>query len=166
MIHIYNMPSKARPAPMAAIGSAVAAAMPSEPVVEAPVCAATEPVDEPVVVCEADDWSSSSSSSSSLLDEPVARGSLIMEVMDAKSRPADEKAADTLERAAGSRVERMPCREDAADEAAESIASIESLTSDVACAAMEDAADWIDGDAAEREDSRAEVSMEASEATE
>jgi hypothetical protein len=42
------MPIKARPAPMAAMGSAVAAAIASEPVVEPLVCAA-EAADEPVV---------------------------------------------------------------------------------------------------------------------
>jgi len=81
----YNIPIKARPAPMAAIGSAVAAAMPSESVVEAPVCAA-EPADEPVVRALVV-WVPDELSSLSSLEEPVASGSFRADVTEAKSRP-------------------------------------------------------------------------------
>lgn len=98
---------------MAAIGSAVAAAIPSEPVVEALVCSA-EAADEPVVRALVPVlWSSFPA----LLEEPVASGSFRAEVTEAKSMPIDEKAADTLERAAGSNVERACWREVTAAEA-------------------------------------------------
>jgi hypothetical protein len=80
------MPIRARPAPIAAIGSAVAAAIPSEPVVEALVCAAEadEPVVRALVV-----WAPVPVLwlSLSLLEEPVARGSFKADVTEAKSMP-------------------------------------------------------------------------------
>lgn len=80
------MPIRARPAPIAATGSAVAAATPSEPVVEALVFAAEADetvvlalvVREPVLLL----WPSLS-----LPEEPVARGSFRADVTDAKSMP-------------------------------------------------------------------------------
>ena len=93
---------------MAAIGSAVAAAMPSEPVVEALVCAAEaaeEPVVRGLVDCAPEPELLLWSSLLLLLEEPVASGSAKFLVKDAKSRPYYEKAACTLERPAGFRVE-------------------------------------------------------------
>ena len=129
---------------MAAIGSAVAAAIPSEPVVEAVVCAAEAAV-EPVVV-----WALVPvlwSSSPALLEEPVASGSFKAEVTDAKSMPADEKAAETLERAAGSNVESACWRDVTAAEADASM-SLNEPSADAAETADDaaaSAADWIDG---------------------
>ena len=127
---------------MAAIGSAVAAAIPSEPVVEAVVCAAeaaVEPVVRALVV-----WSSSPLA---LLEEPVAKGSFRAEVTEAKSMPADENAADTLERAAGSSVERACWRDVTAAEADASMSLNEPSAdaSETADDAAASAADWIDG---------------------
>lgn len=140
---------------MAAIGSAVAAAMPSEPVVEAVVCAAEAP-DEPVVralVVWAPvpvPWSSSPA----LLEEPVASGSFRAEVTDAKSMPADEKAAETLERAAGSNVESACWRDvTAADtDASMSLNEPSADASETADDAADSAADWIDGASVAREE--------------
>ena len=127
---------------MAAIGSAVAAAIPSEPVVEAVVCAAeaaVEPVVRALVV-----WSSSPLA---LLEEPVAKGSFRAEVTEAKSMPADENAADTLERAAGSSVERACWRDVTAAEADASMSLNEPSADayETADDAAASAADWIDG---------------------
>ena len=85
----HNRPTRARPAPIAAIGNTVAAAIPSEPVVEALVCAA-EAAEEPVVRGLVD-WAPEPElllwSSLLLLEEPVASGSAKPLVKDAKSRP-------------------------------------------------------------------------------
>jgi len=134
---------------MAAMGSAVAAAIPSEPVVEALVCAAeaaVEPVVRALVVWAPEPvlWSSSLLA---LLEEPVANGSFKAEVTDAKSMPTDEKAAETLERAAGSRVERACWRDVTAAEADASMSLNEPSAdaSETADDAAASAADWIEG---------------------
>jgi hypothetical protein len=116
--------------------------MPSEPVVEALVCAAeaaVEPVVRALVV-----WLLSPLA---LLEEPVAKGSFRAEVTDAKSMPADENAADTLERAAGSNVERACWRDVTAAEADASMSLSEPSAdaSETADDAAASAADWIDG---------------------
>lgn len=131
---------------MAAMGSAVAAAMPSEPVVEEPVCWA--PAEEPVVRAPVDE--------APPLEEPVESGSLSIEVTDAKSSPRDENSADTLERAEGSRVEKASLRDEAASEATELISLIEPSR---AADADARAADWSDGDRVAKEDAIAAVSM-------
>jgi hypothetical protein len=73
--------------------------------------------------------------------------------------PIEERAAETLERADGSMVEKAAWRDDSAEEAAASMLSREPLS--VASARAEEYADWSEGDRSESEDWRAAVSIAA-----